>query len=112
MLETSWADAHKSEVSMQHNTNNPTTSTLCVYLHRPRAPRKLYSQISLTPALGHHGPLGAPAVEDASQAPSKDLSPLPLPVFEISTQNRFPPLCKTEHNAMIVGGICATLAKG
>ncbi len=37
-LETSRADAHKSEVSMQRAANTPTTSTPCVSLHRPSAP--------------------------------------------------------------------------
>ncbi len=39
MLETSWADVHKSGVSIQRAANTPTTSTPCVSLHRPRAPR-------------------------------------------------------------------------
>ncbi len=38
-LETSRADAHKSEVSIERAANTPTTSIPCVSLHRPRAPR-------------------------------------------------------------------------
>ncbi len=48
VLETFQADAHKSRVSTQHDTNTPTTSTPCVSLHRPRAPRTRYSQMSFT----------------------------------------------------------------
>ncbi len=55
-LETSWADAHRSGVSIQRAANTPTTSTPCVSLHRPRAPRTRSSQMSFTPAPGHHGP--------------------------------------------------------
>uniref|UniRef100_A0A9J7XA87 SGNH hydrolase-type esterase domain-containing protein n=1 Tax=Cyprinus carpio carpio TaxID=630221 RepID=A0A9J7XA87_CYPCA len=55
-LETSRADAHKSRVSMQCATNSPTTSTPCVSLHRPGAPRMRSAQMSFTPAPGHHGP--------------------------------------------------------
>ncbi len=47
-LETSRADAHKSGVSMQRAANTPTTSTPCVSLHRPRAPRTRSSQMSFT----------------------------------------------------------------
>ncbi len=55
-LETSRADAHRSGVSIQCAANTPTTSTPCVSLHRPRAPRTRSSQMSFTPAPGHHGP--------------------------------------------------------
>ncbi len=55
-LKTSRADAHRSGVSIQHAANTPTTSTPCVSLHRPRAPRTRSSQMSFTPAPGHHGP--------------------------------------------------------
>ncbi len=56
MLEISRADVPNSGVSMQRAANTLTTSTLCVSLHRPRAPRKRSSQISFTPAPGNHGP--------------------------------------------------------
>uniref|UniRef100_A0A672PU00 SGNH hydrolase-type esterase domain-containing protein n=1 Tax=Sinocyclocheilus grahami TaxID=75366 RepID=A0A672PU00_SINGR len=55
-LETSRADAHKSGVSIQRAANSPSTSAPCVSLHRPGAPRTQSSQMSLTPAPGHHGP--------------------------------------------------------
>ncbi len=48
MLETSRADADKSGVSMQQAANTPTTSTLCVSLHRPCAPGTRSSQMSFT----------------------------------------------------------------
>ncbi len=43
--------------------------------------------------------------------------PPPLPVFEISTRNRFTPLHETDRDAVIVGDsiiqhVCATLAEG
>ncbi len=53
---TSRADAHRSGVSIQGAANTPTTSTPCVSLHRPCAPRTRSSQMSFTPAPGHHGP--------------------------------------------------------
>ncbi len=56
MLETSQADTHKSRVSMQHATNTPTISTLCVSLYRPCVPGTRSSQMSFTPAPGNHGP--------------------------------------------------------
>ncbi len=52
MLETSRADAHKSGVSMQRAANTPTTSTPCVFLHRPCAPGTRSSQMSFTPDPG------------------------------------------------------------
>ncbi len=55
-LETSWADAQKSGVSMQHAANTPTTPTTCVSLHRPHATGTRSSQMSFTPAPGNHGP--------------------------------------------------------
>ncbi len=58
-LETSRADAHRSGVSIQCAANTPTTSTPCVSLHRPRAPRTRSSQMSFTPAPGHHRSLHA-----------------------------------------------------
>ncbi len=54
MLETSRAGAHKSGVSMQRTANTPTTSTPCVSLHRPRAPRTQSSQMSFIPVPGNH----------------------------------------------------------
>ncbi len=86
-LETSRADAHKSGISMQRAANTPTTSTPCVSLHRPCAPRTRSSQTS------------------------------PPPVFDISSRNRFAPLCETERDAVVIGvsivrHVRATLAEG
>uniref|UniRef100_A0A9J7ZP40 SGNH hydrolase-type esterase domain-containing protein n=2 Tax=Cyprinus carpio carpio TaxID=630221 RepID=A0A9J7ZP40_CYPCA len=113
-LETSRADAHKSRVSMQCATNSPTTSTPCVSLHRPGAPRKRSAQMSFTPAPGHHGPWVHPQRRTRAR-PRATTSP--PPVFEISTRNRFSPLRETEHDAVIVGDsivrhVRATLAEG
>uniref|UniRef100_A0A9J7Y6F6 SGNH hydrolase-type esterase domain-containing protein n=1 Tax=Cyprinus carpio carpio TaxID=630221 RepID=A0A9J7Y6F6_CYPCA len=87
-LETSRADAHKSRVSIQRAANSPTTSTPCVSLHRPGAPRTRSAQTTSPP-----------------------------PVFEISTRNHFSPLRETERDAVIVGDsivrhVRATLAEG
>uniref|UniRef100_A0A9J8AWH5 SGNH hydrolase-type esterase domain-containing protein n=1 Tax=Cyprinus carpio carpio TaxID=630221 RepID=A0A9J8AWH5_CYPCA len=113
-LETSQADAHKSRVSMQCATNSPTTSTPCVSLHRPGAPRMRSAQMSSTPAPGHHGPWVHPQRRTRAR-PRATTSP--PPVFEISTRNRFSPLRETERDAVIVGDsivrhVRATLAKG
>uniref|UniRef100_A0A9J7Y057 SGNH hydrolase-type esterase domain-containing protein n=1 Tax=Cyprinus carpio carpio TaxID=630221 RepID=A0A9J7Y057_CYPCA len=113
-LETSRADAHKSRVSIQRAANSPTTSTPCVSLHRPGAPRTRSSQMSFTPAPGHHGPWVHPQRRTRAR-PRATTSP--PPVFEISTRNRFSPLRETEHDAVIVGDsivrhVRATLAEG
>uniref|UniRef100_A0A673IZ52 Uncharacterized protein n=1 Tax=Sinocyclocheilus rhinocerous TaxID=307959 RepID=A0A673IZ52_9TELE len=92
-LQTSRADAHKSRVSIQRTANTPTTSTPCVSLHRPRKPRTRSSQMSFTPAPGHHG----------HWVHLQTSPPPPPPVFEISTRNCFIPLHKTERDAVIVG---------
>uniref|UniRef100_A0A671PPP0 Uncharacterized protein n=1 Tax=Sinocyclocheilus anshuiensis TaxID=1608454 RepID=A0A671PPP0_9TELE len=96
-LETSRAHAHKSGVSIQSAANSPTTSTLCVSLHRPGAHRMRSSQMSFTPA------------------PRATTSP--PPVFEISTRNRFAPFREMEHDTVIIGDsiirhVRATLAEG
>ncbi len=98
-LETSRADAHKSGVSMRHAANTPTTSTLCVSLHRPHAPGKQSSQMSFTPAPGNPGPWVQ--LRKTQSRPRSTTSP--PPVFEISTRNQFALLCKTEHDAVIIG---------
>uniref|UniRef100_A0A9J8BQG9 SGNH hydrolase-type esterase domain-containing protein n=2 Tax=Cyprinus carpio carpio TaxID=630221 RepID=A0A9J8BQG9_CYPCA len=94
-LETSWADAHKSRVSMQCATNSPTTSTPCVSLHRPGAPRTRSAQMSFTPAPGHHGPWVHPQWRTRARLRATTSPP---PVFEISTRNRFSPLRETERD--------------
>ncbi len=117
VLEISRADAHKSGVSIQRAANTPTTSTPCVSLHRPRAPRTRSSQMSFTPAPGHHGPW----VQQQRKMRARlraTTSPPPLPpVFEISTRNGFAPLLETERDAVIVGDsivrhVRATLPEG
>ncbi len=117
LLETSWADAHKSGVSIQCAANTPTTSTPCVSLHRPCAPRTRSSQMPFIPAPGHHGPW-VQQQQKTRARPWATTSPPPLPpAFEISTRNRFAPLRKTERNAVIIGDsivrhVRATLAEG
>ncbi len=114
-LETSRADAHKSGVSIQRAANTPTTSTPCVSLHRPRAPRTRSSQMSFTPAPGHHGPWVQQQRKTRARPRATTSPPPPPPVFEIST--RFAPLRETERDAVIVGNsiirpVHATLAEG
>ncbi len=110
-LETSWADAHKSGVSMQHAANTPTTSIPCVSLHWPRAPGMRSSLMFFTPAPGNHGPWVQQRKKRSR--PRKTTSPPPL--FKISSHNRFTPLMG--HDAVIVGDsivrhVRATLVKG
>uniref|UniRef100_A0A9J8DEQ2 Uncharacterized protein n=1 Tax=Cyprinus carpio carpio TaxID=630221 RepID=A0A9J8DEQ2_CYPCA len=99
-LETSRADAHKSRVSIQRAANSPNTSTPCVSLHRPGAPRTRSAQMSFTPAPGHHGPWVHPQRRTRAR-PRATTSP--PPVFEISTRNRLSPLREMERDAVIVG---------
>ncbi len=97
-LETSRADAHKSGVSML-GADTPTTSTLCVSLHRPRAPGTRSSQMSITPAPGNPGPW---VEQRKTQSRPRSTTSPPL-VFDISSRNRFAPLCDTERDAVIIG---------
>ncbi len=113
MLETSRADAHKSGVSMQRAANTPTTSTPCVSLHRPHAPGTRSSQMSFTPAPGNPGPW---VPQRKTRSRPRTMTSLP-PVFDISSRDRFAPLCETERAAVIVGDsiiryVRATLAEG
>ncbi len=112
-LETSRADAHKSGVSMQHTANTPTTSTPCVSLHRPRAPGTRSSQMSFTPAPGNLGPW----MQQRKTRSRPRSTTSPPPVFDISSRNRFAPLCETERSAVIIGDsivqhVHATLVDG
>ncbi len=112
-LETSRADAHKSGVSMQRAANTPTTSTPCVSLHRPRAPGTRSSQMAFTPAPGNHGPW----VQQRKTRSRPRATTSPPPVFNISSWNRFAPLCETDRDAVVIGDsivrhVRATLAKG
>ncbi len=113
MLETSRADAHKSGVSMQRAANTPTTSTPCVSLHRPRAPGTRSSQMAFTPAPGNHGPW----VQQRKTQSRPRVTTSPPPVFDISSRNRFAPLCETDRDAVVIGDsivrhVRATLAEG
>ncbi|KAI2655664.1 GDSL lipase [Labeo rohita] len=84
---------------------------------KSRAPWTRSSQMSFTPAPGHHGPWVQQQRKTRAR-PRPRTSPPPLPpVFEISTRNRFAPLRETERDAVIVGDsivryVRATLAKG
>uniref|UniRef100_A0A671LE10 SGNH hydrolase-type esterase domain-containing protein n=1 Tax=Sinocyclocheilus anshuiensis TaxID=1608454 RepID=A0A671LE10_9TELE len=116
-LETSQAHAHKSEVNIQPAANSPTTSTPCVTLHRPGAPRTRSSQMSFTPAPGHHGPWVHPPRKTRARPRATTSPPPPPPVFDISTWNRFAPLRETERDAVIIRDsivrhVRATLAEG
>ncbi len=103
-LETSRADTHRSGVSIQRAANT-------------RAPRMRSSQMSFTPAPGHHGPWVQQQRKTRARPRATSSPPPPLPVFEISARNRFAPLHETERDAVIVGDsivrhVRATLAKG
>ncbi|XP_059409362.1 uncharacterized protein LOC132143253 [Carassius carassius] len=113
-LESSRADAHKSGVSIQRAANSPTTSTRCVSLHRPGAPRTRSSQMSFTPTPGHHGSWVHPQRRTRA-GPRATTSP--PPAFEISIRNRFAPLRETGRNTVIIGDsivqhVRAMLAEG
>ncbi len=112
-LETSRADAYKSGVSMQRAANTPTTSTPCVSLHRPRAPGTRSSQMAFTPAPGNHRPW----VQQRKTRSRPRATTSPPPVFDISSRNRFAPLCETDPDAVVIGDsivrhVRATLAEG
>ncbi len=76
MLETSRADNHNSGVSMQRAAKTPTTSTPCV---------------------------SGPWVQKRKMRSRPRLTTSPPSVFEISSHNRFAPLCETERGAVIIG---------
>ncbi len=98
---------------MQLAANTPTTSTPCVSLHRPRAPGARSSQMSFTPAPGNP----ARWVQQRKTRSRSRSTTSPPPVFDISSRNRFTPLCETERDAVIIGDsivrdVRATLAEG
>ncbi|KAG1956924.1 hypothetical protein F2P79_008382 [Pimephales promelas] len=94
-LEASRADANKSVVS---DVNSLTPSSSTPYVTLPRKTRS--SQASFTPAPKQHGPW---ITQRKTRARTRAASP-PLPVFEISTRNRFSPLREPEHDdAVIIG---------
>ncbi|KAI2644017.1 GDSL lipase [Labeo rohita] len=111
------AALESSRVSIQRDTNTLTTSTPCASLHSSRAPWTRSSQMSFTPAPGHHGPWVQQQRKTRARPRPRTSPPPPPPVFEISTRNRFAPLRETERDAVIVGDsivryVRATLAKG
>ncbi|KAG1934364.1 hypothetical protein F2P79_019956 [Pimephales promelas] len=92
-LETSHAVAHKSVVSYSLSL---TSSTPCVSLLR----RMRSSLASFTPART------TPWItQRKTRARTRArTSPPPLPVLEISTRNRFSPLCESERDATVIMG--------
>ncbi|KAI2644996.1 GDSL lipase [Labeo rohita] len=102
---------------IQRDTNTLTTSTPCASLHSSHAPWTRSSQMSFTPAPGHHRPWVQQQRKTRARPRPRTSPPPPPPVFEISTRNRFAPLRGTERDAVIVGHfivryVRATLAKG
>ncbi|KAI2644446.1 ATP-dependent DNA helicase Q1 [Labeo rohita] len=90
---------------IQRDTNTLTTSTPCASLRSSRAHWMRSSQMSFTPAPGHHGPWVQQQRKMRARPRPRTSPP---PVFKISTRNRF---------AVIVGDsivryVHATLAKG
>ncbi|KAI2646906.1 Unconventional myosin-If [Labeo rohita] len=111
------AALESSRVSIQRDTNTPTTPTPCASLHRSRAPRAQSFQVSFTPVPGHHGPWVQQQRKIQARPRARTSPPPPPPVFEIHPRNRFAPLRETERDTVIVGDtivwyVCATLAKG
>ncbi len=97
---------------MQRAANTPTTSTPCASNHTdadlPRC-HSLWRQETTGPWVQQQKTCSRPWATTSS--------PPPPPVFEISTRNRFTPLCETECDAVIIGDsivrhIRATLAEG
>ncbi|KAL0175068.1 hypothetical protein M9458_031036, partial [Cirrhinus mrigala] len=68
-----------------------------------REPWTRSSQVSFTPAPGHHGPWLQQQRKTRARPRPRTSPPPPPPVFEISTRNRFVPLRETERDAVIVG---------
>ncbi|XP_053091022.1 uncharacterized protein LOC128318539 isoform X2 [Pangasianodon hypophthalmus] len=116
-LESSRTDAHLSQVNSRRETNTPKTSTLRISLSRPSAPRTRPAQVSFTPAPGYHGAWMQQQRKTRARTRARTSPPLPPPVFEISTRNRFAPLRESESDAVIIGDsivrhVRATTAKG
>ncbi|XP_053084636.1 uncharacterized protein LOC128317269 [Pangasianodon hypophthalmus] len=116
-LESSRTDAHLSQVNSRRETNTPKTSTPRISLSRPSAPRTRPAQVSFTPAPGYHGAWMQQQRKTRARTRARTSPPPPLPVFEISTRNRFAPLRESESDAVIIGDsivrhVHATTAKG
>ncbi len=82
-------------------------------VHRPRAPRTRSSQMAFTPAPGNHGPW----VQQRKTRSRPRATTSPPPVFDVSSRNRFTPLCETDRDAVVIGDsivrhVRATLAEG
>jgi lysophospholipase L1-like esterase len=93
-LEAARADAHNSVVS---NSLTPSSSTPCVSLSR----RTRSSRASFTPAPTQHN---GPWITQRKTRARTRATPPPLPVFEISTRNRFSPLRESKRDdAVIIG---------
>ncbi|KAI2655933.1 Secreted frizzled-related protein 3 [Labeo rohita] len=110
------AALESSRVSIPRDTNTLTTSTPCASLHRSRAPWTRSSQMSFTPAPGHHGHWVQQQRKTRGRPRPRTSPPSLPPVFEISSRNRFAPLRETERDAVIVGDsivryVRATFAK-
>ncbi|KAK3505782.1 hypothetical protein QTP70_003977 [Hemibagrus guttatus] len=115
-LESSWTDAHLSQVNSRRETITPTTSTPCASLPRPSA-RTRPAQVSFTPAPGYHAAWMQQQRKTRAKPRARTSPPPPPPVFEIPTQNRFAPLRETECNTVIIRDsivrhVRATAAKG
>ncbi|KAL0147168.1 hypothetical protein M9458_057692 [Cirrhinus mrigala] len=101
------AALESSQVSIQRDTNTLTTSTPCASLHRSRAPWTRSSQMSFTPAPGHHGPWVQQQRKTRARPRPRTSPPPPPPVFEISTRNRSSPATR-----IIVSGPLPTYRRG
>ncbi|KAK3509648.1 hypothetical protein QTP70_008082 [Hemibagrus guttatus] len=117
VLESSWTDAHLSQVNSRRETNTPTTSTPCASLPRPSAPRTRPAQVLFTPAPGYHAAWMQQQRKTRAKPRARTSPPPPPPIFEISTRNCFAPLRETECDTVIIGDsivrqVRATAAKG
>ncbi|KAK3510669.1 hypothetical protein QTP70_012817 [Hemibagrus guttatus] len=61
------------------------------------------AQVSFTPAPGYHAAWMQHQRKTRAKPRARTSPPPPPPVFEISTQNRFAPLCETACDAVIIG---------
>ncbi|KAK3515325.1 hypothetical protein QTP70_014456, partial [Hemibagrus guttatus] len=75
------------------------------------------AQVSFTPVPGYHAAWMQQQRKTRAKPRARTAPPPPPPIFEISTRNRFAPLCETECNVVIIGDsivwhVRATAAKG
>ncbi|KAK3528902.1 hypothetical protein QTP70_012084 [Hemibagrus guttatus] len=83
----------------------------------PSTPRTRPAQVLFTPAPGYHAAWMQQQRKMRAKPRARTSPPPPPPVFEISTQNRFAPLCEAACDAVIIGDsivrhVHATVAKG